>query len=103
MSVSREARLARYAALIRKWNPAINLVAPASLDQLEGRHIADSAQMARLQPDPQGSWLDIGCCGGLPGLVAAIFHPDLPVQLADSDRPKVAFQLNAIAAAEPAK
>ena len=96
MSVSREARLVRYAALIRKWNPAINLVAPASLDQLEERHIADSAQLALLQPDPQGSWLDIGSGGGLPGLVVAIFHPGLSVQLVDSDRRKVAFLQTAI-------
>ncbi len=96
MSASREARLAQYAALIRKWNPAINLVAPASLDQLEQRHIADSAQLALLQPEPQGSWLDIGSGGGLPGLVVAIFHPELPVQLVDSDRRKVAFLQTAI-------
>lgn len=96
MNASREARLADYAALIRKWNPAINLVSPASLDQLEKRHIADSAQLARLQPDPQGSWLDIGSGGGLPGLVVAIYHPNLPVMLVDSDRRKVAFLQTAI-------
>ncbi|HHY02755.1 MAG TPA: 16S rRNA (guanine(527)-N(7))-methyltransferase RsmG [Paracoccus sp.] len=96
MSASREARLTDYAALIRKWNPAINLVSPASVDQLEERHIADSAQLARLQPNPQGRWLDIGSGGGLPGLVVAIYHPDLPVSLVDSDRRKVAFLQAAI-------
>lgn len=96
MSASREARLAQYTTLIRKWNPAINLVAPASLDQLEQRHIADSAQLAALQPAPQGRWLDIGSGGGLPGLVVAIFHPELSVQLIDSDRRKIAFLQTAI-------
>lgn len=96
MSASREARLAHYATLIRKWNPAINLVATGSLDQLEQRHITDSAQLARLCPAPQGCWLDIGSGGGLPGLVVAIFHPELSVRLVDSDRRKVAFLQTAI-------
>ncbi|MBL3566405.1 class I SAM-dependent methyltransferase, partial [Rhodovulum sulfidophilum] len=45
--VSRETseRLASYAALLRKWNPAINLVSRATLDELETRHFADSAQL----------------------------------------------------------
>ena len=59
MSASREARLATYASLIRKWNPAINLVAPATLANLEVRHLADSAQLADLAP-VDGDWLDIG-------------------------------------------
>ena len=96
MSASREARLAQYAALIRKWNPAINLVAPATLAQLEQRHIADSAQLALLQPEPMGRWLDIGSGGGLPGIVVAVHHPELPVLLVDSDRRKVTFLQAAI-------
>ncbi|SDX37495.1 16S rRNA (guanine(527)-N(7))-methyltransferase RsmG [Paracoccus sanguinis] len=95
MSASREARLATYASLIRKWNPAINLVAPATLANLEERHLADSAQLADLAP-ADGDWLDIGSGGGLPGLVVAICHPERPTRLVESDRRKVAFLHSAI-------
>ena len=80
MSASREAQLQRYAELLRKWNPAINLVAPATLDDLEHRHIKDSAQLAELVTTP-GEWLDIGSGGGLPGLIVAICQPDRPLTL----------------------
>lgn len=91
MSASREAAFAAYAALIRKWNPAINLVAPSTLADLEHRHIADSLQLAQLVAEPSGPWLDIGSGGGLPGIVVAICHPACKVNLVDSDRRKVAF------------
>lgn len=91
MNASREARLAAYAALIRKWNPAINLVAPSTLADLESRHITDSERLANLVPADGTPWMDIGSGGGLPGLVVAIAHPDRPVTLVDSDRRKVVF------------
>lgn len=90
MSASREARLQRYAELLRKWNPAINLIAPNTVADLEYRHIEDSLQLAELVREP-GEWLDIGSGGGLPGIVSAIVHPDWPVTLVDSDRRKVTF------------
>ena len=95
MSASREAMLAAFAALIRKWNPAINLVAPTTLSDLEQRHIADSAQLAGM-PAPHGNWLDIGSGGGLPGIVVAIYQPERTVTLMDADRRKVAFLQTAI-------
>ena len=91
MNASREADLAAFAALIRKWNPAINLVAPSTLKDLETRHLEDSLQLANLQDEPAGLWLDIGSGGGLPGIVLAICRPDSKISLVDSDRRKVAF------------
>lgn len=91
MSASREADLTTYAAMIRKWNPAINLVAPSTIDDLETRHIKDSLQLADLVDKPSGVWLDIGSGGGLPGLVLAICHRSCTVKLVDSDRRKVTF------------
>ena len=96
MSASREADLAALAALIRKWNPVINLVAPSTLSDLEERHIRDSLQLANLVDRPLGLWLDIGSGGGLPGLVLAICHRDCEIRLVDSDRRKVAFLQAAI-------
>ena len=95
MSVSRETAelLAQYAALIRKWNGAINLVAPTTLDMLEHRHIADSAQVFQRAAPQGGSWIDLGSGGGLPGIVIGILARELPLRitLVESDKRKSAF------------
>lgn len=93
--VSREtaARLDRYAALIRTWNPRINLIAPATVADLEQRHIADCLQLVAFAQPTGGLWADLGSGGGLPGLVVAIACMDRPVRflLVESDQRKSAF------------
>jgi 16S rRNA (guanine527-N7)-methyltransferase len=72
--VSREtlARLETYEALLRQWQKAVNLVAPATLDEVWHRHFADSAQLLPLAPPGPHHWIDLGSGGGFPGLVVAI-------------------------------
>lgn len=101
--VSRETldRLGIYEALLKSWQRAVNLVSPATLDDVWHRHFADSAQLLALAdisspfrgegpragdralkegekiPRPAEapgapSWLDLGSGGGFPGLVLAI-------------------------------
>ncbi len=90
--VSREtAALADYAAMLRKWNVAINLVSPTTLDQIESRHIADSRALVDFAADAQGKWVDLGSGGGFPGMVVAICRPDLDVTLIESDQRKCSF------------
>lgn len=91
--VSRETSLAlaEFAALVRKWNPKINLVANSSLVELETRHIEDSIQITSLASQATGTWVDLGSGGGLPGLVLAITRPDLDVTLVESDQRKSVF------------
>lgn len=95
-AVSRETaeRLAVLAALVAKWNPAINLVAPGTLPALRERHIADSLQLATLVPPPR-LWADLGSGGGFPGLVVAAAlaerAPESRVALVESDGRKAAF------------
>ncbi|TCP61128.1 16S rRNA (guanine527-N7)-methyltransferase [Rhodovulum bhavnagarense] len=88
-------RLAAYAALLRKWNPAINLVSRKTLDELESRHIADSAQLFDLRPDDACHWVDLGSGGGFPGLVIAILAvddaPGMRITLIESDQRKATF------------
>ena len=92
MSVSRETdKLAQYAALIRKWNGAINLVAPSTLDQVESRHIGDCLKLVQVSRAASDIWVDLGSGGGLPGLVVAICRPDLDVRLVESDKRKGSF------------
>lgn len=95
--VSRETsdRLEAYAALLRKWNPAINLVSRQSLDDLWTRHIVDSAQIFDLAPVGARHWADLGSGGGFPGMVVAVLAaeraPELAVTLVESDARKAAF------------
>ncbi|MDS9466820.1 16S rRNA (guanine(527)-N(7))-methyltransferase RsmG [Paracoccus sp. MBLB3053] len=95
MTVSRETeRLNQYAGLMRKWNKAINLVAPSTLDALEERHISDSRKLAELSKATVGDWVDLGSGGGLPGLVLAINQPDRNISLVESDKRKCSFLRN---------
>ncbi len=86
--------LRNYEALIRKWNPSINLVSKSTIDVIWNRHILDSAQLFQAAP-LRGSWLDIGSGGGFPGLVAAILgrdlRPEMRFTLVDSDQRKCVF------------
>lgn len=95
--VSREtlARLELLLELVRKWNPAINLVARSTLDDGWSRHVRDSAQVLALAPDTPRQWVDFGSGGGFPGLVVAILlaerAPPCRVTLVESDRRKATF------------
>ena len=97
LDVSRETldRLEIYGALLRKWNPRINLVAKSTLDDLDSRHFLDSAQVYDLAPHPAAHWADLGSGGGFPGLVIAIMAMDTRsparVTLVESDARKCAF------------
>ena len=99
-SVSRETlvRLKTYESLLQLWQKTINLVAPSTLDQVWGRHFADSAQIVGLAPSEPKSWVDLGSGGGFPGLVAAILlsppageKPKTTFTLVESDSRKAAF------------
>jgi 16S rRNA (guanine527-N7)-methyltransferase len=87
------ARLETYAALLRQWQKAVNLVAPATLDEVWRRHFADCAQLVPLQPEAR-TWLDLGSGAGFPGLVIAILlanHENRIVHLVESNSRKCAF------------
>jgi 16S rRNA (guanine527-N7)-methyltransferase len=62
--------LSRYHELLIEWQQRMNLVGPATLEDVWGRHFADSAQLVRYAPAGK-TWLDIGAGGGFPGLVLA--------------------------------
>lgn len=86
-------RLEAYAALVRRWQPAKNLVAPSTLPRLWSRHMADGAQAFAALPTAD-RWLDLGSGAGFPGLVTAILLADRPgahVTLVESNGRKAAF------------
>ena len=95
--VSREtmARLSAFQALLGKWQKAVNLVGPSTLQQFWSRHAADSAQLLRYAPPSAKVWLDMGSGAGFPALVMAIMlaeqNPEACVHMVESDRKKVNF------------
>jgi 16S rRNA (guanine527-N7)-methyltransferase len=102
VSVSRETfeALQAFDALVRRWNPAINLVSKTTLPDLWVRHIADSAQVFALCPENAKKWVDLGSGGGFPGLVVAVLakekRPQLRVALVESDLRKATFLRQAV-------
>lgn len=101
LAVSRETleRFRLYAALLTKWNRAINLVSPKSLDDLWRRHFLDSAQLRRYLPagrrPEKPVILDVGAGAGFPGLVLALLDCG-PVHLVEADQRKAEFLREAV-------
>jgi 16S rRNA (guanine527-N7)-methyltransferase len=102
--VSRETRnaLETYEATLLKWQKAVNLVGPGTLQDVWHRHFLDSAQLVPLIPQrPDGAptvILDIGSGGGFPGLVLAVLAatgalggPAITVHLVEANTRKCAF------------
>lgn len=88
------AKLEIYEASLRRWQKAVNLVAPRTLDEIWHRHFADSAQVALHLPPGPRRIADLGSGGGFPGLVLALFlssHGESTVTLIESDGRKAAF------------
>jgi 16S rRNA (guanine527-N7)-methyltransferase len=98
-AVSRETleKLACYAILLKRWQAAVNLVAPKTLDHIWHRHFADSAQVfvAAGEVSATANWLDVGSGAGFPGLVIALLRADAGhigrMTLVESDTRKAAF------------
>ena len=83
-------KLVTYAALLTKWQNAINLVGPRTIGDVWRRHLLDSAQLHPLLPDRARTLVDLGSGAGFPGLVLAMMGvPD--VHLVESDHRKAAF------------
>lgn len=93
INVSRESahRLEQYHALLLKWQKAINLVSPNTVDEAWVRHFADSVQIERYVPRETKVLADLGCGGGFPGLVLAMVRPDISYHFVESDDRKCQF------------
>ena len=101
LSVSREsrARLTAYVDILVKWQRHINLIGPATLDDVWQRHIADAAQLVPLIESDVKRILDLGSGAGVPGLVLAILlmeRQPVTVHLVESTGKKAAFLRQAV-------
>jgi 16S rRNA (guanine527-N7)-methyltransferase len=96
--VSREtyALLERYSELLGTEAEKQNLVSRSTLDSLWDRHILDSAQLVRFEPERGASWVDVGSGAGLPGIVIAALVEG-PVLLVEPRRLRADFLERTIA------
>jgi 16S rRNA (guanine527-N7)-methyltransferase len=99
--VSREsaARLEAFVDLLVKWQQRINLVGPATVDDVWRRHIGDALQLLPLVRPEVKRILDLGSGGGIPGMVLAIALQDrgeVLVHMVESTGKKVAFLRQAV-------
>ena len=92
LHVSRESqeRLEIYVNLLLQWQTRINLIGPATRDEIWIRHIADALQLLPLLPQSVQRLADLGSGAGIPGLVLAIVRP-LEAHLFESNHKKAAF------------
>jgi 16S rRNA (guanine527-N7)-methyltransferase len=65
------------------------------MDAIWERHVLDSAQLVRFEPEPGASWIDIGSGAGLPGIVIACIV-DGPVTLVEPRRLRANFLERAV-------
>jgi 16S rRNA (guanine527-N7)-methyltransferase len=89
------APLARYLALMLRWNAAYNLTAIRDPREMVTKHLLDSLAMA---PSVRGirTLADLGTGPGLPGIPLAIAHPGLRVTLVESNGKKARFMREAL-------
>ncbi|MBI4031988.1 MAG: 16S rRNA (guanine(527)-N(7))-methyltransferase RsmG [Proteobacteria bacterium] len=85
------AGLPEYKKLLIKWQGAINLIGPDTVDDIEQRHFEDSLQLAGFIPAGKKILLDLGSGAGFPGMVLAMARPDMDVHLIESDHRKCTF------------
>jgi 16S rRNA (guanine527-N7)-methyltransferase len=89
-----EARLEIYVDHLVRWQKIKNLVGPKTLSEIWTRHIADSAQLARLIDSEANCLVDLGSGAGFPGLVLACIladRSDFETHLIESNGRKAAF------------
>jgi 16S rRNA (guanine527-N7)-methyltransferase len=94
------ARLGKYLAVLLDANTKINLTSIDKPDEAWSRHIFDSLTLMPLLAEipENGSVVDVGSGGGLPGMVLAIIAPSLSFTLLEATGKKVTFLKFAAAA-----
>ncbi|MCQ2598891.1 MAG: 16S rRNA (guanine(527)-N(7))-methyltransferase RsmG [Alphaproteobacteria bacterium] len=86
--MNNKVKFEQYESLLRQWSKRMNLVAPSTLNDVAGRHFADSAQLADVLPHGVDI-IDLGSGAGFPGVVLAILGWN--VTCVESIGKKVAF------------
>lgn len=83
--------IARYVALLRKWNETIPLTSIEDEREMVARHFGESIFAASILPMGSGRLADVGSGAGFPGLPLKIAFPELSVTLLEPNIKKCAF------------
>ncbi len=97
LNVSRESwpALQQFVDLLLLWQAKINLISPATINQIWTRHVLDSLQILTLLPVGATHIADLGSGSGFPGLPLAIAS-GRTVDLYESSNKKAAFLREAL-------
>ena len=87
--------LARYLALLLRWNATYNLTAIRDPRDMVTKHLLDSLAMVPFVASVP-TLADLGTGAGLPGIPLAIAVPDLRVTLVESNGKKARFMREAV-------
>jgi 16S rRNA (guanine527-N7)-methyltransferase len=91
--------LRAYVDLLDRWRRKLNLVGPATTDELWTRHVADGLQLLPFIRPHVRTIVDLGSGAGIPGIVLALALPSntaLCVHLVESSSRKAAFLREAV-------
>jgi 16S rRNA (guanine527-N7)-methyltransferase len=83
------AQLEAFAAMLKKWNRAFNLLSRKDIGRLWSRHILDALSVSSLLAG--GRILDFGTGGGFPGVPLAVVNPQREFVLLDRHQRKCRF------------
>jgi len=99
LSASQADQLARFAALLVRWNAVHNLTAISSATSILSHHLLDSLAILPVMSSIFGEkpcrGFDGGAGGGLPGIPLAVARPRWQVTVVDKVQKKVAFLVQA--------
>ena len=83
-------KLMQYLNLLSKWNKTHNLTAITDPQEMLTLHLLDSLSI--LSAIKGSQLLDVGSGAGLPGIIIAMFFPDIKVYSIDTRGKKIQFQ-----------
>jgi len=90
LSEDQEKKFEQLFGLYREWNSQINLISRKDIDNLEERHFLHSLAIAKFINFKEGSSvMDLGCGGGFPGIMLAIYFPEVQFTMIDGRNKKI--------------
>jgi 16S rRNA (guanine527-N7)-methyltransferase len=98
LRVAQQDLLIQFAALLRRWGSAFNLVSRRDGPRLIARHLLDALSLAPMLQG--GRVVDLGTGAGLPGVPLAIACPDRTFTLVDRSERRIRFVRQAVAELE---